>query len=193
MKSWESCYCCLYRDQGLKWLVHYKLPEHAPRNGRFSQVKLLLDVILSIYPNLTGAWPWHSKVSFWTFYNICSFTAAVQRKWKRCHGVWKNSWGQCWTATADDEASAAVCPFSHYAVFSWYLVELLQDKYCASCIEALLKSLMYDSLVGVRILSGLSGKEKWCACFTYLVVWTVQPLTLVEKQYSEKGLQAWTC
>jgi len=28
----------------------------------------------------------------WTFWNICSFTAIVQRKWKRCHRVRKNLW-----------------------------------------------------------------------------------------------------
>lgn len=41
--------------------------EHEGRDGGLSQAQLLQDVILSVYPNLTGTQHWHSKVSFEPF------------------------------------------------------------------------------------------------------------------------------
>lgn len=41
--------------------------EHEGRNGGLSQAQLLQDVILSVYPSLTGTQCWHSKVSFEPF------------------------------------------------------------------------------------------------------------------------------
>ena len=67
IKSWECWSWCLDRDQGLKWHKHYKLPECEHRNHGLSQVKLLQDVILSVYLNLAETLHWHSKDSFEPF------------------------------------------------------------------------------------------------------------------------------
>lgn len=103
--------------------------EHKCRNGGLSQAQLLQDVILSVYPSPHRDSALALKGLIWTFWNVYSFTPTVQRKWKGCHRVWRNSWRPRSAATVDDEASAAVCSFSCYAIFSWYLAELLQNGY----------------------------------------------------------------
>lgn len=135
--------------------------EHEHRNGGLSQAQLLQDVILSVYPNLTGTQHWHSKVSFEPFEMF--ILSLLQSKENgndaigmeelvtsvlSCHcGWWSFSCGLLLLMS---------CNF--LLIFGRTASEWILCRAVHLVTRHYWNLSMYDSLVGVKILSGLSGK-----------------------------------
>lgn len=139
------------------------------------------------------------KGLIWTFWNICFFTATVQRKREimpSCMEALVTLTLNCHCGERSFSCGLPLLTLGNLlSVFARTTPERILRRAVHPAMRHCWNPPTYDSLVGVSILSGLSGKEEWriflffCVCVT----WAVQPVTLTENQYAEKGPQVWTC